>query len=260
MIGNDNVPIAPTRNRNRNNISIRKQKWTQDEDTQLTLLMQSCPKVNWNDFTSFFQGKSSQQILERWTKVLDPTLMKGSWTRGEDETIIDFVSTCGTKSWTKLAERLPGRIGKQCRERWFNHLDPNIYRGPWTPEEDNLLISLHEKYGNHWVKISQLIPHRSDNQVKNRWNSTLFKKVSQSSPDSTDSIPKPLLSEDSSGSATSPSLGLLSPLVTGNSNFSFVSPLSSKNLWTPDFQSPSRKNHLSLSENRAELLSMIMRQ
>jgi hypothetical protein len=75
----------------------------------------------------------------------------------------------------KTVYTLPGRIGKQCRERWVNALDPSVDREPWTPEEDALLLKLHEQFGNHWMKISEAMPNRSDNSIKKRWHSTLSK-------------------------------------------------------------------------------------
>jgi hypothetical protein len=86
------------------------------------------------------------------------------------------VTRNGTKSWAKLSELLPGRIGKQCRERWFNALNPAMNRGPWTREEDSRLLELHAEYGNRWTKINELMPTRSDNAIKNRWHSTLSKR------------------------------------------------------------------------------------
>lgn len=174
----NNIPLAPTRARNRNGASSKNRSWTPEEDSLLTSLVSSRGiNLNWAEINKSFPDKTQAQIIERWNKVLDPNLLKGSWTREEDETIVNYVRTCGTKSWTRLAQLLPGRIGKQCRERWVNHLDPNINRGPWTDEEDNLLIELHEKYGNSWTKISDHIFQRSDNAIKNRWNSTLSKRV-----------------------------------------------------------------------------------
>lgn len=277
-------PIAPTRTRHRNNVSLKVQKWTSEEDSLLSSLVNGQEKINWNDIAKHFPGKSSQQILERWTKVLDPTLMKGSWTRHEDETIINFVKQNGTKSWTKLAEQLPGRIGKQCRERWINHLDPDINRGPWTFEEDNRIIELHMQYGNKWVKISALMPHRSDNSIKNRWNSTLSKRVANSQqdgyttperkgvkfvPKSAEDMPRPsLIPEDefnkwtTSSSYTPTGVGLISPIMPIASPYALQSPW----LDTPKnfFQSPLRNNSnlspSSLSENKQELLKLIMKQ
>lgn len=170
-------PLAPTRVRAKMATSKRHTRWTNEEDSLLIKMVSSSEHVNWPEITSNFEGKTVQQVTERWSKVVNPNLVKGSWTRQEDETIVRFVQQYGTKNWTKLASLLPGRIGKQCRERWRNHLDPEINRNPWTTEEDRLLLQLHQQYGNQWVKISALIPGRSDNSIKNRWNSSLKKNL-----------------------------------------------------------------------------------
>ena len=168
--------LAPTRKRHQTAM-VSKVRWTPEEDQRLLNFLAAGGRANWTELVPHFPGKTAQQISERWSKVLDPSLVKRSWTRVEDETIIEFVAQFGTRNWTKLAELLPGRIGKQCRERWRNHLDPCNSKEPWTPEEDQLLIRLHEEYGNQWVKIATLMPGRSDNHIKNRWNSKLKKQI-----------------------------------------------------------------------------------
>ena len=161
------------------NNCTKKVRWTKEEDELLFQLLKDVDNPNWPFIAKNFPTKATQQVSERWEKVLNPKLIKGSWTREEDQTIINFVRENGSKNWTQLAALLPGRIGKQCRERWRNHLDPNINHSMWTNEEDLQLIKLHDKFGNAWVKISQLMPGRSDNAIKNRWNSTLKTVESQ---------------------------------------------------------------------------------
>lgn len=78
----------------------------------------------------------------------------------EDDLVVQLVHRYGPKKWTQIAKHLNGRIGKQCRERWHNHLDPNINKSPWTEEEDRLLAQAHEQYGNQWAKIAKLLPGR----------------------------------------------------------------------------------------------------
>jgi hypothetical protein len=201
-----------------------------------------------------FPGKTSQQIFERWTKVLDPGLHKGSWTRQEDETIISYVTTHGCKSWTKLASLLPGRIGKQCRERWLNHLNPDLSHEAWTPEEDYLLMQLHQMHGNHWSRIASMMPSRADNAIKNRWYSVLTKKtleeVAEAAGKTKGELPRPTLDV-----AKMPTLEVTSPIVP----FSLVSSYS-KVMGAIKSPTMGQISPPSLLENRAELMNLIIGQ
>jgi hypothetical protein len=104
---------------------------------------------------------------------------KGPWTKEEDDILRQMVVENGAKNWSAIAAALPGRIGKQCRERWHNHLDPHIRKEKWSQEEDRLILLMHSQHGNRWCEIAKAIPGRTDNAIKNRFNSKLKKFVSK---------------------------------------------------------------------------------
>ncbi len=90
------------------------------------------------------KDRTDVQCLHRWQKVLNPNLVKGPWTKEEDEIVIKLVDKNGPRNWSKIAEYLPGRIGKQCRERWHNHLNPDIKKDRWTEDEDLAIMEAHK--------------------------------------------------------------------------------------------------------------------
>ena len=168
---------APTRARTRVSTKTSQTSWTEEEDALLSKLMESNSSSSPELISANFPDKTQQQVLDRWNKVLNPELIKGSWTTQEDEIITQWVTDHGPRNWSTLAATLPGRLGKQCRERWVNNLSPELTHQPWTEEEDKLLIEHQQKWGNKWAKIAALLPGRTDNSVKNRWNSSLKRKL-----------------------------------------------------------------------------------
>lgn len=101
----------------------------------------------------------------------------GPWTIKEDRTLIQLVEQQGPSHWNFIANYLPGRTGKQCRERWCNHLCPDINKSSWSLEEEMLLLLIHKKIGNKWSEIAKYLKGRTDNTIKNHWNSSMRKKI-----------------------------------------------------------------------------------
>ncbi|CAG9320787.1 unnamed protein product [Blepharisma stoltei] len=127
------------------------------------------------------KAKHSKKSRHSLKAAKDFFTKRRAWSSQEDEAIRKLVIENGTKQWTVISEKLSlqfnsQRTGKQCRERWHNHLNPGINKDNWSLDEELLLFENHEKLGNKWAEISKFLPGRTDNSIKNHFYSTIRKR------------------------------------------------------------------------------------
>ncbi|KAL4339493.1 hypothetical protein GQ457_08G008330 [Hibiscus cannabinus] len=110
--------------------------------------------------------------------VRQPYPKKGTWTPDEDHKLVAYIVRYGIWNWNEMP-RFAGlqRSGKSCRLRWMNYLRPNVRRGNFSREEEETIIRLQKQLGNRWSAIAARLPHRTDNDIKNYWNTRLKKRV-----------------------------------------------------------------------------------
>ncbi|PNX99893.1 transcription factor MYB 46-like protein [Trifolium pratense] len=118
-------------------------------------------------------------------------LRKGLWSPEEDDKLMNYMLNSGQGCWSDVARNAGlQRCGKSCRLRWINYLRPDLKRGAFSPQEEELIIHLHSLLGNRWSQIAARLPGRTDNEIKNFWNSTIKKRLknisSNTSPNASD--------------------------------------------------------------------------
>lgn len=113
------------------------------------------------------------ECSSRWDLISRTQLIKGPWTIEEDRKLLEWVKNNGPKKWPGCSDFITGRSGKQCRERWYNTLNPNVKKGGWTAEEDFLIFKFFSEFGSRWSLIASKFSGRTENSIKNRFYSTL---------------------------------------------------------------------------------------
>ncbi|GAV62232.1 Myb_DNA-binding domain-containing protein [Cephalotus follicularis] len=141
--------------------------------------------------------------MGRHSCCLKQKLRKGLWSPEEDEKLYNHITRFGVGCWSSVP-KLAGlqRCGKSCRLRWINYLRPDLKRGMFSQQEEDLIMSLHEVLGNRWAQIAAQLPGRTDNEIKNFWNSCLKKKLMKQGIDPT--THKPLSDVEGREDKTSP--------------------------------------------------------
>ncbi|OIW00308.1 hypothetical protein TanjilG_27559 [Lupinus angustifolius] len=124
--------------------------------------------------------------MGRHSSSVKQKMRKGLWSPDEDEKLFNYITRFGVGCWSSVP-KLAGlqRCGKSCRLRWINYLRPDLKRGMFSQQEEDLIISLHEVLGNRWAQIAAQLPGRTDNEIKNFWNSCLKKKLLRQGMDPT---------------------------------------------------------------------------
>ncbi|KAJ1274802.1 hypothetical protein BS78_05G088200 [Paspalum vaginatum] len=103
---------------------------------------------------------------------------KGAWTKEEDQRLVAYIKAHGEGCWRSLPKAAGLlRCGKSCRLRWINYLRPDLKRGNFTDDEDDLIVKFHELFGNKWSLIAGRLPGRTDNEIKNYWNTHIKRKL-----------------------------------------------------------------------------------
>ena len=157
----------------------KKVPWTREEDA---ILIEAVKRHNgraWKLVAELLPGRTHSQAAHRWQKVLDPNLRKGAWTDEEDQRLEQAVKMYNEGQWSRIAELVETRNGKQCRERWRNQISPMVDKRPWSREEDNIICTMVAERGPRWSEIARELPGRTENAVKNRWNARLYKPESE---------------------------------------------------------------------------------
>jgi hypothetical protein len=192
-------PVTDTRpNAVANRVTAR---WTTEEDAELTSAITKTSKnkwgngykIDWVAISALIPGRTRLQCFYRWCRILNPNIdrtspgRKGKWSENEDIKLKDAVQTHGT-SWAAVVTRVTGRTRNQCKNRWYDALNPNITltggrSGAWTDDENSKLKDAIQTHGDKdWVAIAALVPGRTEKQCWSRWHDVLDPSIGRSSP------------------------------------------------------------------------------
>ncbi|XP_057702876.1 snRNA-activating protein complex subunit 4 isoform X2 [Corythoichthys intestinalis] len=153
--------------------SLKRGPWTAAEDRKFIQMVEKMRIGNFIPYTQisyFMEGRDTPQLIHRWTCILDPRLKKGTWSKEEDQLLLNAVARHGEKNWWKIRLEVPGRTDGSCRDRYLDCLKKGNKKGAFDRHERQLLVRLIEKHGEgHWAKIAAEIPNRSDAHCLREW-------------------------------------------------------------------------------------------
>jgi hypothetical protein len=157
-------------------------RWGPEDDKLLQTAVGRHNGKNWKKIAESVPGRNGVQCYQRWQR-LKPGTIKGNFTQEEDRVLLTMAGgRQPTKNWREIANQLPGRSGKQCRDRWCNVLDPSLKRSKWTKEEDAVVLEAYQRLGNSWAAIQQMLPGRTQLQVRDRLRTLVGRSANPTSP------------------------------------------------------------------------------
>jgi hypothetical protein len=154
-------------------------EWLIDDDIKLIAVVSGLRVIDWDRVARSIPFKTVAQCVERWL-IFSKNYKKRKhrqWSEPEDRLLVAMVARLGTGRWSEVSQYLFCRTGKQCGERYKNHLDPQIDRSPWKPHEILIIETFRKENGNRWSKLSRLLPGRPTNTIKNYCNNMKRKGV-----------------------------------------------------------------------------------
>ena len=160
-------------------LSFNRKFWTQEEDKHLIELVKTLQGKNWKKISQYFSSKTPQQCAYRFNKLVS-NMNKRKWSRNEDIHLIELIEIYG-QNWTEISQKMEARTFEEIKDRYEKKLDPKLKRCKFNKEEDEMIISFFEQFGNKWDEIAKYFVDRSANMIKNRFYSHLRKRISKNS-------------------------------------------------------------------------------